>query len=207
MDRMPAPESRSALPADSVVPSLRATDADAQLQIRSPWTARQKIARVGWMLVRGSLFRWSFHNWYAWRRFLLRSFGARVGNDARLRPTVMIEIPWNLELGDHCRVGDHAILYSLGTIRIGRLAVISQYAHLCAGTHDYTLRSFPLRLMPITIGEEAWIAADAFIGPGIRVGDRAVVGARAVVVKDVAASQVVAGNPARFVSMREIREG
>lgn len=185
----------------------RATDADAQMQIRSPWTARQKIARVGWMLVRGSLFRWSFHNWYGWRRFLLRCFGAQVGHDARLRPSVMIDNPWNLELGDHCRVGDHAILYSLGRIRIGRLAVISQYAHLCAGTHDYTLRSFPLRLMPITIGEEAWIAADAFIGPGISVGDRAVVGARAVVMKDVAASQVVAGNPARFVSMREIREG
>jgi len=204
---MPGPESPTTLPADSDPLPLRATAADAATRNRSPWTLQQKIARAAWMLVRGSLFRWSFHNWYGWRRFLLRSFGARVGRDARLRPTVMIEIPWNLELGDHCRVGDHAILYSLGTIRIGRLAVISQYAHLCAGTHDYTLKSFPLRLMPITIGEEAWIAADAFVGPGISVGDRAVVGARAVVVKDVGASEVVVGNPARVVKMREIREG
>ena len=133
---MPVPESRSTLPAESGPKAPRATDADAAAQIRSPWTSRQKIARVGWMLVRGSLFRWSFHNWYGWRRFLLRCFGARVGQGARLRPTVMIEIPWNLELGDHCRVGDHAILYSLGTIRIGRLAVTSQHAHLCAGTNS-----------------------------------------------------------------------
>ena len=130
MIRMPGSEPRTTLPVGSSPGSLRASDADAKLQIRSPWTARQKIARVGWMLVRGSLFRWSFHNWYGWRRFLLRCFGARVGHDARLRPTVMIEIPSNLELGDHCRVGDHAILYSLGKIRIGRLAVISQYAQL-----------------------------------------------------------------------------
>jgi putative colanic acid biosynthesis acetyltransferase WcaF len=204
---MPGSESHSTLPADAEATRARATAADAVTQNRSSWTLQQKIARVAWMLVRGSLFRWSFHNWYGWRRFLLRCFGARVGHDARLRPTVMIEIPWNLELGDHCRVGDHAILYSLGTIRIGRLAVISQYAHLCAGTHDYTLRSFPLRLMPIAIGEEAWIAADAFVGPGISVGDRAVVGARAVVVKDVGSAEVVVGNPARVVKIREIREG
>jgi putative colanic acid biosynthesis acetyltransferase WcaF len=204
---MPVPESHTTLPADSGVAPARATDADAATQIRSPWSSQEKVGRVVWMLVRGSLFRWSFHNWYGWRRYLLRCFGAKVGQDARVRPSVMIEIPWNLELGDHCRVGDHAILYSLGTIRIGRLAVISQHAHLCAGTHDYTLRSFPLRLMPITIGEEAWIAADAFVGPGISVGDRAVVGARAVVVKDVGVAEVVVGNPARVVKMREIREG
>lgn len=177
------------------------------VDLASPWTMRQKLARVGWMFVRSTLFRFSFHNWYAWRRFLLRRFGAVVGRDVRVRPTVAIEIPWNLELGDHCRVGDHAIVYSLGKIRIGRLSVISQYAHLCAGTHDYTLRSFPLRLLPITIGSEAWIAADAFVGPGVTIGARAVVGARATVVKDVGADQVVAGNPARFIKMREIREG
>ena len=161
-----------------------------------------KVKRALWMLVAAMLFRPSFHNWYAWRRLLLRAFGARIGRNVRIRPTAKVEIPWNLDVGDDVVVGDHAILYSLGTITIRDRAVISQYAHLCAGTHDYTSPEFPLLRPPIQIGEEAWIAADAFVGPGVVVGPRVVVGARSVVVKDVAAGKVVAGNPARVVKDR-----
>jgi putative colanic acid biosynthesis acetyltransferase WcaF len=155
------------------------------------------------MFAAALLFRPSFHNWYGWRNLLLRAFGARVGRGVRVRPTVRVEIPWNLELGDGVVVGDYAILYSLGTIRVGRLAVISQYAHLCAGTHDYTHPDFPLLTPPIAIGEGAWVAADAFVGPGVTVGDRAVVAARATVVKDVPPGSVVGGNPARVIKERE----
>lgn len=172
---------------------------------RSPWTLRQKVSRVVWMFVRSTLFRFSFHNWYGWRRLLLRAFGARVGRGVRIRPTAHVEIPWNLDIGDESVVGDHAILYSLGTIRVGRMVVISQYAHLCAGTHDYTDRTFPLLTPPIRVEDEAWVAADAFIGPGVTVGARSVVGARATVVKDVPPDQVVAGNPAHPVKRRAFR--
>ncbi len=168
----------------------------------SPWSLMDKAKRALWMLVTATLFRPSFHNWYGWRRLLLRAFGARVGRNVRIRPTTKIEIPWNLELGDDVVIGDHAILYSLGKITIRDRAVISQYAHLCAGTHDYTSPDFPLLRPPITIGDEAWIAADAFVGPGVAVGARAVVGARATVVKDVEPLQVVAGNPARVIGQR-----
>jgi glycosyltransferase involved in cell wall biosynthesis len=129
----------------------------------SPWTLAEKIKRVLWMVTWRLLFRPSFHNWYNWRAMLLRMFGARIGHDVRIRPTATVEIPWNLEIGDNSVVGDFAILYSLGKIRIGRLVTISQYAHLCAGTHDYRQRHFPLLRPPITIEDEAWIAADAFV--------------------------------------------
>ena len=168
----------------------------------SPWSMKEKIGRVLWMFVQGTLFRHSFHNWYLWRRVLLRCFGAQVGRNVRIRPTVRVEIPWHLDIADDVAVGDFAILYSLGQIRIGRGATISQYAHLCAGTHDYTKPQFPLICPPITIGVEAWVAADAFVGPNVTVGDRAIVGARATVVKDVAAGQIVGGNPARFLKER-----
>jgi putative colanic acid biosynthesis acetyltransferase WcaF len=171
-----------------------------------PWKPMEYIKRALWMIVRACLFRTSFHNWYAWRNLLLRLFGARLGKRVRVRPTAMVEIPWNIDLADDVVIGDYAIIYSLGKITIGRSATISQYAHLCAGTHDYTTRRFPLLKPPITIGEEVWIAADAFIGPGVTVGDRAVVGARATVVKDVPADQVVVGPHAVIVKQRILKD-
>lgn len=185
----------------------RTVNADvAAVRESRPWTFRQNIARALWMLVRGSLFRLSFHNWYAWRRLLLRLFGAKVAKGAKVRPTVSIEIPWNVDIGEGSVVGDYAILYSLGKITIGKHVVISQYAHLCAGTHDYTRRSFPLLRHPIYVGDEAWVAADTFVGPGVTIGDRAVLGARSTAMKDVPADQVYAGSPARFVKPRVLSE-
>ncbi|RMD61105.1 MAG: glycosyltransferase, partial [Planctomycetota bacterium] len=99
----------------------------------SPWTFREKVARALWMLVGRPIFRLSFHNWYGFRAWLLRRFGAKVGKGTRIRPTVNIEIPWHVEIGDGVTIGDYAILYSLGRIRIGDRAILSQYSHLCAG--------------------------------------------------------------------------
>jgi putative colanic acid biosynthesis acetyltransferase WcaF len=170
---------------------------------KSEWTFGQKVARTLWMFVSATLFRWSFHNWYGWRRWLLRRFGATIGQRVRVRPSARIEIPWNLSIADEAIIGDFAILYSLGNITIGRRTVISQYAHLCAGTHDYTQASFPLIRLPITVGADCWIAADVFVGPGVTVGDRAVVGARSTVVKDVEAEQIVVGAGARVIGLRQ----
>jgi len=172
----------------------------------SPWKPMENIKRALWMIVRGSLFRMSFHNWYGWRRLLLELFGAKLGKGVRVRPTALVEIPWNLSVGDDVVIGDYAIIYSLGKITIGRASTISQYAHICAGTHDYTTRRFPLLKPPIVIGEEVWIAADAFVGPGVTVGDRAVVGARATVVNDVPPDQVVAGPAAKILKRRILED-
>ena len=98
----------------------------------SPWSFRGKLARAIWMLVGRPLFRCSFHNWHAYRRAILRAFGARIGSGVAIRSTVHVEIPWMLDIEDHASIGDHAILYGLGKIRIGKRSIISQYAHLCA---------------------------------------------------------------------------
>jgi putative colanic acid biosynthesis acetyltransferase WcaF len=172
----------------------------------SPWTTRQKLLRVVWGLAVLVLFRPSFHNWYGFRAALLRAFGAKVGRNVRVRRTVRIEIPWNVELADDVSIGDEAILYSLGPIRIGRRSFVSQYAHLCAGSHDHTRLDYPLLREPITIGEDCWIAADAFVAMGVTVGDRAVLGARASAFADLPSDMIAVGNPAKPIKRREFEE-
>jgi len=171
----------------------------------SPWTFREKVARAVWMLVGRPIFRVSFHNWYGFRALILRTFGARIGRRVTIRPSVRIEIPWNLDIDDDATVGDFAILYSLGLIRIGKRTIVSQYAHLCAGTHDYTNHRFPLVRSPITIGSDVWIGADTWVGPDVNIGDRSVLGARASVYKDMEPGKVYVGNPARPIKDRVIR--
>jgi putative colanic acid biosynthesis acetyltransferase WcaF len=132
----------------------------------------------------------------------LRLFGAEVGNNVHIDSSAKIFIPWNLKIGDWTSVGFEALLYNLGPLTIGERVTISQRAHLCGGSHDYRSPTMDLIKGPIRIGDGAWVCADAFIGPGVEVGRSAVVGARAVVVKDVADGVVVAGNPAGQVGKR-----
>jgi putative colanic acid biosynthesis acetyltransferase WcaF len=165
------------------------------------WSRRAQIARIVWALVH-PLFALSPRPFWGWRRFLLRCFGARIGHAVHVYPSVRITIPWNIAIGNETAIGDRVILYALGPITIGAQVTVSQYAHLCAGSHDYRDPAMPLLKPAITIGDGAWICADAFVGPGVSVAAGAIAGARAVVVSDVAANAIVAGNPARPIGQR-----
>jgi putative colanic acid biosynthesis acetyltransferase WcaF len=169
----------------------------------SPYSRNEKVGRLLWSIVQAVLFRYSFHNWYGWRAWLLRRFGATLGRNVRVRRTAQFEIPWNVTIGDDVSIGDHAIVYALGPVRIGARSFLSQYAHLCAGSHDSTSPDYPLLRVPITVGEDCWIAADAFVGPNVTVGDRTVVGARASVFSDLPPDVIAGGNPARPIKPRE----
>lgn len=168
----------------------------------SPYSFGEKVRRALWMLVGQPVMRCSFHNWYGFRASLLRAFGASIGRHVRIRPTVKVEQPWNLTIGDNSSVGDHAILYCLGPVRIGSNVSVSQYAHLCAGTHDYTRADLPLLRPPITVEDDVWLAADVFVGPNVTIGRGAVVGARASVFKDIPGGKVYGGEPARMLRER-----
>jgi putative colanic acid biosynthesis acetyltransferase WcaF len=168
----------------------------------SQFSLRNKVGRVMWGAVRVILFRPSPRILHVWRRILLRLFGARIGTGVRINPSVKIWVPWNLEMDDYSILGDYVDCYDLTKIKIGANSLVSQYTFLCTGTHDYELQSFPTRSKPITIGEGVWVAADVFVAPGVKIGDGAVVGARANVFKDVAPYAIVGGSPARFIKWR-----
>jgi putative colanic acid biosynthesis acetyltransferase WcaF len=136
----------------------------------------------------------------------VRRFGATVGSNVHIYPSTRIYFPWNLSIGDWSCIGEWALIYNLGPVAIGERATLSQNVHICAGTHDYSAPSLPLMKPPIRIGDSAWVCADAFVGPGVTIAEGAVIGARSVVVKDVPAWTVVAGNPARVIKPRIMRD-
>lgn len=128
---------------------------------------------------------------------VLRIFGAKIGEGVVIRSRVNITFPWRFECGDHVWIGDEVLILSLAQVAIGSNVCISQRAFLCTGSHDFSEVSFDLITREIKIGESCWIGAQSFVGPGVRMGDNTRCLAGAVVVKDVANDQVVAGVPAK----------
>ncbi len=167
-----------------------------------PYPMRDYLRRFAWNIVQSLLIRTSPGRAMRWRRFWLKLFGAKIGKLSGIRPTTRIVHPWLLTLQDFAMLGDGVRVSNLGPVTVGEHSVVSQNVHLCAGTHDYTKPDLPLIRSTITIGRGVWVCADAFIGPGVTVGDNTVVAARAVVVKDTEPNVVVGGNPARIIKQR-----
>ncbi len=155
-----------------------------------------------WWLIQSSLFLLSPQFAYKWRIFLLRSFGASIGKDVVIRPTVKITYPWKLKIGDYSWIGDDVNLYTLGEITIGKNAVVSQKSYLCTGSHDYQSESFDIYAEPLVIEDEAWVATDVFIAPGVTIGKGAVIGSRSSVYEDMPEGMICIGNPAKPVRPR-----
>lgn len=165
------------------------------------YTRKELCLRLLWGF--GKLvFRLTPRPCFGLRRVILRTFGAKVGSDVNIYPSALIYYPWNLEIGDASSIGEWALVYNLGRVRIGNRTTISQRVHLCAGTHDYQNPAMPLIKPPIEIGDEVWVCADAFVGPNVTVADRAIVAAASVVVKDVLVGDIVGGNPAKYIKNR-----
>jgi putative colanic acid biosynthesis acetyltransferase WcaF len=169
---------------------------------RAPYSSGEYLRRFLWLLVQATVFRLPIPRAYAWRRFWLRLFGAKLGTAAAVHSSTRIMHPWLLELGDWSAVGPGVVIYNLGPIKIGSHTVISQETYLCAGTHDYTKPDLPLLRPPITISDGVWIAAQAFVGPGVNIGSNSIIGARSVVVADLPANVLAAGNPCRVLKPR-----
>jgi putative colanic acid biosynthesis acetyltransferase WcaF len=162
---------------------------------------RDYARRALWALCQ-PLWRLSPRWCWGWRNGLLRLFGAQIARGVRVYPSARLIQPWHVRIGRGSLISWNVTLYALGPITIGADCVISQGAHLCAGSHDPRDPAFPLLRPPIVVDNGAWIAAEAFIGPGVSLGCRAVVGARAVVCRSVPAGSIVAGNPARVIGSR-----
>jgi len=184
--------------------SLPATDAPSSAFTGPSFTLRNRFARVIWNAVCLLAFRFSPRPLHAWRAWILRCFGARLGRNCHIYPGAKIWAPWNLKCGDEVGVADGVILYNQAPIRLANRVVISQGSHLCTGTHNHESERFELVAQPIVVGERAWICAEVFVHPGVTIGEGAVIGARAVVTRNMPKWMVCAGHPCEPIKPREM---
>ena len=140
------------------------------------------------------------------RTFLLRLFCANIPYSSSVYQSCKVYAPWNLSMGKYTCIGPNTEIYNKGKVTIGNNCVISQGAFICTAGHDITDRKNSLITGSIIIEDDAWIAADAFVGMGVTIKEGAVVGARAAVFKDVDSWTVVGGNPAKFIKKRIIEK-
>ena len=191
---------------DPLVLVLKMKQADLS-QYKNAMSRKNQIMRLVWTLVWGIFAKPLPRSLgCGWKRFLLRMFGAKLSSTAVVYSTTKVYMPWNLEMGDYSCLADGVDCYNVAPIKIGNNTTVSQRTYLCSASHDITKSNLPLTFSPIEICDSVWIAAEAFIGPGVTVGQGAVVAARACVVKDVEPWTVVGGNPAKVIKKREIVE-
>ena len=165
------------------------------------WNRGSMLLRFGWFLLGKPLLA-SWLPGTAWRKQLLRLFGARLGRGGRVKPRVHITSPWMLRVGDHCWLGEDLWIDNLAPVVIGDQGRLSQGVYLRTGNHDYRSSTFDLRLGSITINDQVWIASKAVLAPGTQVEVGAVVVLGAVVSGVVPAGAIVRGNPAVVVGQR-----
>lgn len=153
---------------------------------------RGKLTQILWLAVSGSIFmRW----WCpaSVRVWILRAFGAQIGEGVLVRHRVRIHWPWKLTVGDHSWVGEGAWILNLEPVTIGANVCVSQDAFLCTGSHDRRSPTFEFDNGPISIGDGAWIAARATVLRGVRIGEKATIPAATLVASDLPAGTIAFG--------------
>ena len=167
-----------------------------------PPSLANKLRRGVWQIAYQVAFRLTPISLHGWRRLVLRLFGARIGPGCAIYPSVRIWAPWNLSAKRSVTIGPQVNVYNVATVELGEDVIVSQGSHLCTATHDHLSEDFSLMAGPITVGPNAWIAADAFVAPGVSIGRSAVVGARSTVTRPVPEYSIVAGSPAKVIGTR-----
>jgi putative colanic acid biosynthesis acetyltransferase WcaF len=169
-----------------------------------PYTSlRNRLGRALWHIAYALLFRPSPRPCHAWRAWLLRCFGARLGRHCHIYPRSRIWAPWNLSCEDGAAIADEAVIYNAAEVHLGLHAIVSQQAYICTATHDIDDPAFPMTVAPISLGQYAWVCARACVLPGVAIRDGAVLGLGSVASKNLESWQVYAGIPARRIRQRE----
>ena len=167
---------------------------------KDTYTFKSRVRRLVWNVCAFIFLRpFSLPCFRCWRLLVLRCWDAKIGKGCDVHASAVIWAPWNLEIGQGTCIGSKAIIYNPGNVVLGNKVTISQYAYLCTATHDYESRLHTLCAKTIKVDDYAWVAARAFVGPGVHIREYAVVGATASVYKDVAPGTVVGGNPAKLI--------
>jgi putative colanic acid biosynthesis acetyltransferase WcaF len=161
-----------------------------------------RMLRATWGIVHAIFIRFSPRPLHAWRAFVLRCFGAKLGKGCRIYGGARIWAPWNLRCDDLVTIADEAVVYNPAPVTLGSHAIVSQQAYLCGATHDYNDPKFPLISFPISIGAYAWVCARATVQAGVTLGEGAVLALGSVATRDLEPWTVYGGVPAKKIKTR-----
>lgn len=164
--------------------------------LRPAFSLGNRLKRLAWGVVHALLYRTTPAPLHAWRAFLLRCFGATLGPNCHFYPASRVWAPWNLFCADQVTAANGVEIYNPAPMRFGSHAILSQGAYLCGATHDYNRPNFPLLAYEMRFGAYCWICARASVGPGVQVGEGAVLGMAGVATRSLEPWTVYAGNPA-----------
>ncbi len=167
-------------------------------------TGNVGVKDIAWQVVRVCLFSNRLNPFSFIKVFLLRLFGAKVGEGVVIKTAVNIKRPWFLEIGDNVWIGEEVWIDNIVSVSVGSNSCISQGAMIFTGNHDYKKESFDLMVKPVVIEDGVWIGAKAIVCPGVKVFSHSVLTAGSVAVGDMLAYQIYQGNPAVFKRDREI---
>jgi len=171
--------------------------------LRPAFSLQNRLQRLVWGIVWLLFYRTSPRPFHAWRSMLLRLFGAKMGPNCHFYPGSRVHSPWNLECADQVTAGDGAEIYNPAPIKLGSHAILSQGCYVCGATHDFDDPAFPLMAFAMEIGPYAWVCARACVGPGVNVGEGAVLGLASVASRNLDPWTVYAGAPAVRVKERK----
>ncbi len=173
----------------------------------SPFSTKIKIKKKIWAITWALTISWLPRGGVnGWIRFIYRLFDAEIPSTSGVHPTAHIYMPWNLKMGPFSVIGSDTNILNAAPFIMGQNCVVSERAYLCCASHNIYSNAHEQINAPIVMGDRSWVAAEAFVGMGVTIGEGAVVGARAAVFKDVEPWTVVGGNPAKFIKKREIKD-
>lgn len=176
-----------------------------EINFKRPYNNLNKVKRMLWFVTWTILAKpFPRNTARKWKILILRIFGAKIHSTCTIYSESKIFMPWNLVMEEYACIAGEVIIENAAIVTLGAYSIISQYSYLCTASHDIRKKDFPQYSKPIILGKKSWVAAKCFIGPGVTIGDGAVVGATSSVFKDVEPWTVVGGNPAKFLKKREI---
>jgi len=140
------------------------------------------------------------------RRSILRKLFGAGGETVWMQPPFFCDYGTNIELGERVFFNFNCVVLDVCPVRIGSFTLFGPSVQVLTPMHPFNAEQRRREEFgkPIEIGSDVWVGGGAIILPGVRIGDRAVIGAGSVVTRDIPEGMFAAGNPCRVV--RDISE-
>jgi maltose O-acetyltransferase len=141
------------------------------------------------------------------RAYFWSLFCKKMGGNVTIMGNCMIHSPHGIEIGHYTSITHHTIISGQGGLKIGKYVMIANNVNILTSLHGFQKRNIPMRFQAIVYGkvvieDDVWIGTNVVVMPGVTIGKGAIVGANAVVTKDVKPYSIVVGIPAKLIKYR-----